>query len=257
MLVKDMFDKNGHNPSCGYAGDIVSYLYDEIDPSEKLKFESHLAGCHSCGTELAGFSNVRSSVNTWRTEEFGWLPTPQIVIPYEAIEESPVNVAETRGTILTDLKRIFSFTPWPPAFAAFGALAVLAGLAFFAVNYVNKEGVSVAENKNTVRPVAGPTVEAPKPSPEVAAGGDPPSPRVSDRTAPPVKNPEVVKISTNTQSTPKNPAPPRNEAGTSNKPGEKTTTPEKQKAPSLNNYTDDEDTTLRLADLFEEIDTRE
>jgi hypothetical protein len=97
---------------------------------------------------------------------------------------------------------------------------------------------------------------ASKPATDVA-GGDPPSPQVKEQPAPPVKNPEVVKISTNTQSTPKNAAQQRSDPRASNKPGEKKPATGGQKAPTLNNYADDEDTTLRLADLFEEVDTRE
>lgn len=264
MLVKDMFDKNGHNPSCGFAGDIVSYLYDEIDPAEKLKFESHLAGCQSCGPELAAFSNVRSSVIDWRTEEFGWLPSPQIVIPYEMAEEAPaVAEAAPRGTILTGFKRLFSFAPWPPAFAAFGALAILAGLAFFAFTYLNRGDNNLADNRNPVKTV--PTVDPGKApgKDEIAEANTNASNGVKtpEQAALPPKNiaPEngPQKISAVTTNAPKDkglPAP--KDTRTPNKPGDKNTT-EKQKAPSLNNYADDEDTTLRLADLFEEIDTRE
>lgn len=251
-----MFDKNGHNPSCGYAGDIVSYLYDEIESGERLKFESHLAGCQSCGTELAAFSNVRSSVIDWRTEEFGWLPTPQIVIPYETVEERPVVITARRGTILTDLKRLFSFAPWPPAFAAFGALAVLAGLAFFAVIYVNNEGMDVADNRKAT---VSPTVEPEKNEIVRANSNTSPGPEQAASVPPKIVAPEngPQKISVVTTAPKDKNAPVFKDLKAPNKPGEKNTPPEKQKAPSLNNYTDDEDTTLRLADLFEEIDTRE
>jgi hypothetical protein len=261
MLVKDMFEKNGHNPSCGFAGDIVSYLYDEIDSAEKAKFETHLAGCTTCGTELAAFSGVRTSVANWREADFGWLPTPDIVIPYEALPEQPA-VVETRGTILTDLRRLFSFSPWPPAVAAFGALAFLAGLNFFAVIYFNtKQETTLASNTNTHNPVALPTVEAaPVPSNEVTGVNKEEKSKVPDKVVNSTKTiqQEVIPVSATVPSVPKSKnTQTGNESQNSNKPAEKSTTTNKQKAPSLNNYTEEEDTTLRLADLFEEIDTRE
>ena len=252
MLVKDMFDKNGHNPSCGFAGDIVSYLYDEIDPAEKLKFEMHLANCATCGTELAAFSDVRTSMINWREADFGWLPSPDIVIPYEKLPEQPL-VVETRGTILTDLRRLFSFSPWPPAFAAFGALAIIAGLAFLGISYLNEPEKNVADNRNTSQPVVSPTIKV-QPSETTVASDDPPA---KQKTRDEVVNAqkstatEPVKISTPTAQ-PKKAVQPAYVAP--NKSVEKNTTT--QKAPSLNNYAIEEDNTLRLADLFEEIDTR-
>lgn len=261
MLVKDMFDKNGHNPSCGFAGDIISYLYDEIDSAEKLKFESHLAGCKVCGAELAAFEGVRSSVIDWRREEFGWLPTPQIVIPYEIAEEAPTIIeVAPRSTILTDFKRLFSFAPWPPAFTAFGALVVLAGLAFFAASYINsKQGVDLADNRNAI---VSPTVDPGKApvKDEIArtntnTASSPEQASVTPKNVTPENAPQKISVVTTTPKD-KNVAAPKDPKN-SNKPGEKNTSPEKRAAPSLNNYTEDEDTTLRLADLFEEIDTRE
>lgn len=253
MLVKDMFEKNGHNPSCGFAGDIVSYLYDEIDPAEKVKFETHLAGCTACDAELAAFSGVRGSITDWREADFGWLPSPDIVIPYEAVPEQPIVVETYKSTILTDLRRMFSFAPWPPAFAALGALAIVAGITYFAFTYLNKAEVDRAGDTNSKRPIASPTVETPK-NTTVAIENEVPKQKVPDQIVTPRKDngSEPLKtVATPTQ--PRKIAQPANV--NANKPADKSTTP--QKAPTLNNYTEVEDNTLRLADLFEEIDTRE
>jgi hypothetical protein len=256
MLVKDMFEKNGHNPSCGFAGDIVSYLYDEIDAAEKLKFETHLAGCTTCGAEIAAFSGVRASVADWREADFGWLPSPDIVIPYEKLPERAPAVVQTRGTILTDLRRIFSFTPWPPAFAALGALAILAGLAFFGIRYLNRSETTIADNRRTDRPIASPTAGASPKETTVATGEPPVKQKAPDEIVKAQGNtqPEPVRAST-TPVQPKKVAQPAAATANPNKPGEKNL--KSQKAPSLNNYAEEEDSTLRLADLFEEIDTRE
>jgi hypothetical protein len=257
MLVKDMFEKNGHNPSCGFAGDIVSYLYDETSAAEKAKFEMHLAGCTACGDELAAFSSVRTSISDWREADFGWLPTPDIVIPYETLPAHPP-VVETRGTILTDLKRLFSFTPWPPAIAAFGALAVVAGLALFAIGYLNKPETNIADNRNSRQPAASPTVNVPQKATTAAIQDPPVKQGTPDKlvTEPKETRPEVVNASAPVPARNKK-AQPVNDVKNADKPDAKAAPANNQKAPSLNNYTDEEDTTLRLADLFEEIDTKE
>ena len=50
---------NGKKQECGFADDIVGYIYDEIGQAERRKFESHLVGCMACTDEFAGISNAR------------------------------------------------------------------------------------------------------------------------------------------------------------------------------------------------------
>lgn len=269
MLVKDMFDKNGHNPSCGFAGDIVSYLYDEADAAEKAKFEAHLAGCTMCGDELAAFSNARSSMIEWREAEFGWLPSPDIVIPYEKTEAKPLVLAQTRGTILTDLKRLFSFTPWPPALAAFGALVIFAGLAFVGFTYFNGIGVKDLASDNVPKRS---DVAAPDPS-DIAPARIPAEEIAGNAPAVDIVQPEPerpvadtrrtsrrhVEISKNVVVPQKVTTPEKKERieVAANKDEKDTHAGQKQKAPTLSTYTEEEDTTLRLADLFAETGSME
>jgi hypothetical protein len=256
-----MFEKNGHDPSCNYAVDVVSYLYNEIGGAEKREFESHLTGCNTCSAELASFSGVRSSVNNWRSLAFDPLATPVIDIPFETqIEPAPV-VAGWRGTILTDFKRLFAFSPWPPAAVGFAALAIFIGLGFFAFSYFNKTGNDLARNKAVDRPAVSPTVESVKGPGEVAINNSNTQPKGDDTGSSSVKPAEpegtAIKVAA-TQSTPKNkPVKTGPDAASPKKPGDKPSTQQNQKAPNLNNYTEEEDKTLRLADLFEEIDTKE
>jgi hypothetical protein len=255
-----MFENNGHDPSCNHAVDVVSYLYNEIGGAEKREFESHLAGCNTCTAELASFSGVRSSVNTWRAQEFDPLATPVIDIPFETQTE-PATAAGWRGTILTDFKKLFAFSPWPPAAIGFAALAIFIGLGFFAFSYMNRSGNDLAKNKTVDKPVVSPTAEPGKNPGEVAINSNS-KPDGDDKliTPPKAAEPEstAVKVSATTQNTPKNKGV---KAGpdtvTPKKAVDKQNTQQNQKAPNLNNYTEEEDKTLRLADLFEEMDTKE
>lgn len=255
-----MFENNGHDPSCNFAVDVVSYLYNEIGGTEKQEFESHLAGCKACSAELASFSSVRSSVNTWRSQEFDPLATPVIDIPFETQAES-ATAAGWRGTILTDFKRLLTFSPWPPAAVGFAALAIFIGLGFFAFTYLNGPETNFAKNDSGSGPGVSPTVEAGKDSKEVAEFNNNTQPKGGEKAVSTVKPTEpestAVKVSA-TQNTPKNkPVKVGPDSVTPKRTIDKPNTRQNQKAPSLNNYTEEEDKTLRLADLFEETDTRE
>lgn len=259
MLVRDMFEKNGHDPSCNFAVDIVSYLYSEIGGAEKREFESHLAGCTTCSAELASFSSVRSSVSSWRAQEFDPLATPVIDIPFETQIEAAA--AGWQGTILTGFKKLFAFSPWPPAAVGFAALAVFIGLGFLAFSYMNRSGNDLAKNKAVDNPIVSPTAEPVKDTGDVAINNSNSKSGSDDKVITPPRAPEpegtVVKASV-TQGTPKNkPLKAGAETDTPKKAPDKPATQQNKKAPNLNNYTEEEDSTLRLTDLFEEIDTKE
>jgi hypothetical protein len=255
-----MFENNGHDPSCNYVVDVVSYLYSEIGGTEKREFESHLAGCNVCSAELASFSGVRSSVNTWRAQEFDPLAAPVIDIPFETRDE-PAAAAGWRGTILTDFKKLFAFSPWPPAAVGFAALAIFIGLGFFAFTYLNKPESNFAKNDSRSGPGVSPTVDAEKNSKEVAEVNNNSQLKGDDKAVSTVKptEPESTAVKVlSTQNTPRNkPVKTGLDTVTPKKAVDKPNTPQNQKAPNLNNYTEEEDKTLRLADLFEEIDTKE
>jgi len=84
---------NGNNYNCEGSGDLIAYIYDEIDPNGRRSFETHLAGCKTCTVEFAGVSDARSSVSEWRSEWFAGLETPVFEIPYER----QADAAETAG----------------------------------------------------------------------------------------------------------------------------------------------------------------
>lgn len=220
--------------------DIVSYIYDEINASERAKFETHLAVCHECTNEFAGISDARLSLFEWRRDEFADLPTPEIVIPYPAKRKAE----EENVGLLSGIRGWISFVSFPVAVAA--GLVVCAGLGFLLINYSGLGEQSIASNANvptvetTIRPAVIPGVEIRKP--EIAVDIVLPDKRAT-RQIQPVKaveprRPKAGKHLTARSRVNKNP-----DLNVSN-------------APVLSeNYEESDDTSLRLSDLFSEVDS--
>src|SRR5262245_6108696 len=68
-------EKNGNN--CGRKEDLVTYLYDEANATERASFESHLDYCDACRSELKAFGRVRRDLDAW---QLGQLARPEIVL---------------------------------------------------------------------------------------------------------------------------------------------------------------------------------
>jgi len=54
---------------CGHPGNrdevLVAYLYDDIDPAERVSFEAHLLGCEQCRGDLEALRGVRVRLARW------------------------------------------------------------------------------------------------------------------------------------------------------------------------------------------------
>lgn len=236
---------NGNKNNCGFSDDMVAYIYDEIGQAERGKFESHLSGCTACTDDFAGISNARFSVFEWQKEEFAHLSTPQIVIPYA----SKHGATETAG-LWAGLRKLLSSSGWPSVALAAGALAVCVGLGFVAINYVGS-GQQTADNNKIVNEKAVPPVAVQNPENTLAMSNDPlpkeqnltHTTTASAKSTPgreirPVRasvKPQRIQYDKNlTASTQAGPA------------------QQKRKAPALTVYDDEDDRSLRLADLFDE-----
>jgi anti-sigma factor RsiW len=70
---------------CTYSEDrgetLLAYLYDELEPRERVQFESHLASCPECIDELAELRAVRSQLGRWAPPEPGPLVRPDRARP--------------------------------------------------------------------------------------------------------------------------------------------------------------------------------
>jgi hypothetical protein len=265
-------NNNHQNPNCSFAEELVSYLYEEIGASEKVAFEHHLASCSNCSTEVAEFTNISFSIGAWRDTEFSQMKTPVIEIPYETPQTS-LEKESVSGSWLPRLRQLFSLSPaWTTASAAMAALVLCVGLVFVVSKFSDNTDLLAVRNVNTNKSVISPTPEninkqinenpvdnSPKPSnnsdidlqsdsfrPELAK--DPKNPTqpaiVPVRAAAPRKT-KIVRQSAETVTSVRQNLPNKNNI----KPVQT------KKTPALNNFEEDEDESLRLADLFAELDT--
>lgn len=237
-------DKN----SCLFGEELVSYIYGELPTAKHNAFESHLLNCSACTAEFADMSMSRLGVFEWHRDEFLPLATPHFVIPYEKTA-----VAEPEYSWVDALRGLFS----PARFAmAGGAFAVLA-VAFTAI-YVatSSTGSNVAVGvTESVTPVAVPDQR------EVAASKDfvkIDEENAADTTTVSNDQPQRVNKTPDPKDTKviqvKSVKKPVNRI-TQSQSAQKA--PVTNNAPRLGTYVETEDTSLRLADLVADIDTKD
>jgi hypothetical protein len=226
-----MLTKN--NKSCELSAEIVAYMYDELSLDDRAGFETHLADCTLCIDEFAEVSNARFAVYEWHKEAFEPLATPEFSIPYR-----PVQLAgEVRGGWFEALVGIFAIAR-TPVFAATAVLVVF-GLGFAAFTLMRSSGQEIATN--TVPAPVVITVDPVNNKPEITPMSSAPAPEPDEIVvAAPIEKPRQVRPAYAAERT---------------RPAVKTPTPARyaKKAPKLTDIPDDEDKSLRLADLFDGI----
>lgn len=223
------------NPVCKVSADIVPYLYGELSPAEGNAFESHLLECVDCTDEFAAVSNARYEVYDWKKIEFEPLATPAFTIPY----------AEPAVSWFDKVRAAFS-PSWALPVVAFAGIAIVS--VFASVFYFSGDsGSNVAQVNTNSRPVsetAGPEDR----DPVVVAKDDIGLPAAREmQPVRPVPSGAGRKRVARSDTKVSVPRPVQARA---------TSTPSRP-APTLNEFADDEDTSLRLAQLFEDIDTRD
>ncbi|HEX6124708.1 MAG TPA: zf-HC2 domain-containing protein [Pyrinomonadaceae bacterium] len=227
--------------NCRFANDALPYMYGELTSPEASEFELHLLDCTACTDEFAEISNARYEVYEWKKLEFEPLTTPVFEIPY---------VPASEGFSFVDKIRA-AFGGWAVPGGAFAALAV-ALLTFGPLLWTSDVKDIVVVNSNLASPepvdllsdrvvseklpsqVAGvPVKKEEEPSQRREGYVD----RVPQRNVRAVGSPRPVRSPRPVES--------------------KQTSAENQRndTPTLNDFAEDEDTSLRLAQLFEDIDT--
>lgn len=259
-----MNNNNHHNSNCSFAAEIVSYVYNEIGEKEKSAFESHLSNCETCPEELADFMDIRFSVNDWKQTEFAPLETPVIEIPYE--KEQVREIAAVQSSWWSNLRQIFTLSPaWMTAATTAAALFICVGLIFTVYKYSGNVDVAGIEDKPQLKPSVSPTSEiSSNKTKEEIADSDVKSKSDDKITmSPKIENqmPTVTKVTERKiRPVTQNPVnrTTNNSVNNSNKPNVRKNSPTNDRQmPKLNNFEDEEDDSLRLAELFEDIDTLE
>ncbi len=254
MLDRD----NNHNGTCEFSSEIADYMYGEIEGSQQDNFEAHLPGCNTCTTDLAGISAVRLSVMEWRTAEFDVLQTPEITIPYRDAE------SETSIGWLAAVSGFFTASPgWATAAAVVPISLLCLGLVLFTFDIFGPVDVAQENNSRLVEPTSNRpsiqdsntkrtenTLEVATPN-AAQDNNSENTPNASDVISPSAS--KAVKVSE------KNSLPTKStRASDRGKTPQRTESPiPRQKAPRLNNFDDEEDDSLRLADLFAQTDTED
>jgi len=282
-----MLDNNHNNYSCEFAAEMISYVYGEINARAKSDFERHLTSCSNCTEEIAGFGLVRSSISDWRNE-FSTVETPAFVLPFEKeqILFETVSVSTEKSSWLGELHKIFPITPaW--AATAFAALAICVGLTILVVNFsgdLNRNEIAVKEVNKNVLPAVSATVEKKVKQTNETDSNESAKENVSDNPANQqdykeknsgsdsgfpvqtnlsVSKDSFVKVSTNSRKTSNDYKPSPNsidltteKTSETYKENKKTVPVKSQKALKLVEEDETEDDSVRLADLFDEIDTK-
>jgi hypothetical protein len=257
-------NNNKNDSACRFAEQIVPYLYNEATAVERSEFETHLDKCSICDDELDGFSFVRNSISEWRSDEIFALEMPafDIQVMRTAKTSKILTVEAEQNTWFAQIRRFFVFSP--KFVFGFGAVVVVTACIAATLVFLNSLGNNeIAENTNQgsqkvsntkvdvkneeVFPEQISITKQTEVSPlkvkmEKAQFN---SPKISDNSNNMRKIKTVVQKSNNTI------------ASTGNEiKKNKVNSLEKQEAPTLYKSAEDEDKSLRLADLFAEIGTK-
>lgn len=151
-----MNDEKRKVNECGFADDLLSYLYEEMSMAEATKFENHLPQCENCSFELSDFSVARSGIRDWKSDSFDRLQTPAVLIEYRPSENVIESNRKAKGSWFAGLFEMFSFQSAIGVSAA--AVLMIAAVAGFimlrsdpSVNIDNTE-VAAVETDSTPLP---------------------------------------------------------------------------------------------------------
>jgi hypothetical protein len=220
---------------CKFSSGIVPYMYGEMSGSESSSFESHLVECSMCTDEFASISCARYEVYEWKKLEFDPLATPQIEIVFDA--EPAVSWADK-------IRAVFAQNWAIPSMAAVGILVAAVFATTFLLSEKGPPDVAANFSKDTAVDDS-----ARQSSPEITAtevGVN------ANRSEERESEPRVVKSAAPQRVSQKHAV--RTARSISIK---ATSAQNDRKAPRLNEFVEEEDTSVRLAELFDDIETSE
>jgi len=232
--------KNDHR-SC-MPENIVAYIYSEMEPENVPAFERHLAECSACADEFAAVSDARLSVFEWKRDAFDTLAVPHLEVPRGKAKAATVG-AGWLDAIFTNIRVLAG------AAAACAVLAIVAGLGFYFLKPAETDlnaavtPVAVPEKKIEVAEKQEPKPVEIKPEPTAVKRKEPavtkreftPVPVVARTHRPRINNSLVAKATPTPQ-----------QAKSTNQ----------DRLPTLNNFEETEDDSLRLADLLADVDAK-
>lgn len=248
-----MTNVDNNNFSCSHSDDLVSYLYDEMPTREKGEFETHLLDCSDCTEEFAGLSLARLSVYEYHRDDFACLVTPRIDIPYVKAFEQLLETAPVRPSWSETFRGLFTATPKWAATVAAALITVSIAVGFIVMNLERDDNeIAVAVPNNDPSTNISPPVEV-KPEVDVFVAKSLETNNDMKSGTLPLK--PAASSSSGSRKAP-NLATVRKSATVTSAMVSKPQRPSRRSAPRLNNFEDEDDNTLRLADLFAEVESR-
>ena len=237
-----MSNKNDHK-SCP-PENIVAYIYSEMEPAEIPAFERHLAECSACAEEFAAVSDARLSVFEWKRDAFDTLVVPQFEIPGKKPKVA-VKQAGWLEAIFANVRVLAG------AAAACAVRAIVAGLGFYFLQPadsnlnvavapvpISEKKVEMAEEQDPTPAQSKPELVNPEKKDAVAIKHRfTPIPVVVRTRKPRIANTMVAEVT---------PSPKQVDRKSVNR----------DRLPTLNNFEDAEDDSLRLADLLADVGAR-
>ena len=119
------------SPYCGNTDALMSYLYEEGTPAERLAFDAHLRECERCAAEAASLRAVRVDMAAWAP--------PETVLDFRIVRE-PAPAKSRWGWMST-------MPAWAQLAAASLVIGVAAGISGLDVQY-GRDGLVVRTGWN-------------------------------------------------------------------------------------------------------------
>jgi anti-sigma factor RsiW len=238
---------NKTDNTCTLGGEMLAYLYDELSSEGRERFETHLEGCGQCIDEFAELSEARYSVYEWKNVEFAPLATPRFEVP---LEEARAGVSW-----LDPIRALFGFNGRA---AVAGGLAVLIlGVLGFAGFLSSPETPAVANLDRSRPSAAAPTVVFPHASDVETAEVRKPEVLTADKATVPARGVEQTTVEVRKQGETARVKPVRPSRVETVQTRRTPTNRRLDNSPTLGQYVEDRDESLRLSDLFDDLDSRE
>lgn len=263
-----MKNNSPQNFNCEFAPETIDFIYGEMSDERKNAFQIHLNKCEDCADEIREFSEIKFSIQNWKTSEFDKIATPQFEIPYQKVSE--VVITNEKISFFDSVKNYFRLSPVLSGAAAFGVLAFLVLSGTFLLQN-NQDDQLFAEKAPTTDLSPTPKVihtavnsESEKPTTKVVeqnkAENEDPLPVLVDNKDNTVEksvpskasNKTVNEEKTQTVKTIEKKSAPNENINNKDQKAVRTTN-----KPRLNDLPEDEeDSSLRLSDMFADLDTK-
>jgi len=240
-----MSTHDNRRSDCLKDADLAALLYDEMSDTERFPLEEHLADCSNCIDEFAAISEARLSAYEWNRDEFAHLATPAVRIPYS-------DSTERAGFFEKVFSGLSVFTQFGNAVVAFGAIFAVVGFGGYYLLRLSAE-TNVAETRS--EPVVESVVTSKRSENTVSETRttDTVSPATLEKPRTGGVRADVIKVRRTQAAKAEDVAAKKQihkiESGS--------LVAQQQSSPRLTNSAEVSDNSLRLADLFSELDANE